>query len=509
MKTIKENKKIYRGFKYCRYKHIIEGNYRYAFCYQALIYNLCTGVDVKLVSSIGISDLFEISKAMFAKAFHTDAEDVYLFQFSDVIMALGNKKTFRAKSYIDEATFPLLSRIVMHIDMLDTLYNLENELPGMASLYFNNITSIYANRYGSESNAYAQMLLHIIGEVIVSFNVDLALKLLEQYKHLFNQALDKYPFQYVCHLLLAAKLFELQRYEENLEVLDSAQRLINKIDITPEQRIDYTYECGYARGQTLIRLGKYDILIHEFSYYISMMDSMHPLYSAFCLEIANGYFHGYNDYDQSEQWVRKGLDYYDRSLSEKDGSYYKLIQVRAIISFKKGNKAIAMKDATIALTGLKTLYGEQSDEYATLFTDLAFFSDDAHIWADFKRTLGKRIDTLPSRAQALIYNNMASSGKTVFYDFKEEPPNYKLLQECAEKAIHQSELAGDHSLLLRSKLTLLNCLVQQSELYSKNNAVINNLFDELNTYFSSQPYTYSELNQLYDFCKHHYAQYQR
>ena len=508
MKTLEENKKIYRGFKFCRYKYIIEGNYRYAFCFQALLYNLCTGVIAKLFSSTDISDLFRISKTIFAKAFNTDAENVFLFQFNDALSALGNEKALRVNENLEEVAFPLLSRMGLHIDMLDMLYDLENELPGKASLYLSNISSIYAKRYGSESKAFAQMLIHIIGEVIVNRDVDLALKLLEQYKRLFSETLDKYPFHFDCHLLLAAKLFELQLYKENLAVLDYARGLISKIDISPEQRINCTYGCEYARGLSFLRLGRYDDLIREFSYHIDIMDVMFPLYSAFCLEIANGYLHGYNDYIQSEQWVKKGLEYYERSSSEKDDSYYKLKQVYATINFKKGNKAIAMKDATIALAGYRTLYGEQSYEYAMLFTDLAFFSDDEHIWADFQRTLGQNLDSLPSRAQALIYNNMASLGKTVFSDYDEELPDYELLQRCAEKAIRQSELAGDLNLLLRSRLNYLNCLVQQPKRYSRNNAVIESLINEFDAYFSSQPYTNGELYQMFDFCRQHYAQYQ-
>lgn len=479
MKIPEELINEYIELKEFRYKCMSEENYRYAFCFQVLIYQLCSNLPLEYYDSIAVSDHYKISRLIYLKAFEKNDDKSFDILFDDILSALNSKKVktrLFKKKYINRAS---LYQLGVHIDIANSLYIIK---PAIATIYVKNILDIYEKYYGNNGHSYLKLAIHMIEEVLCDRDVDMAIMLYQKNNHFFQTVLKRYKFRYNMLIKVSQTLLKAQRYEEALNMYDEIKRSCTEIDATSQQCNDMEYACEYIRGIILFNMGKYDELISEFKKVIYTMQETNALYAAYCLEIANGYI-ALNEFRQARAWVKKGL-FICLKLEQYDDVYYKLERLNAYFKLKIGDKKGAIESIQLALDGIKKLYGKQNENYILCLCDLTLYVDDERASKKYWQELSNLSDLIEDPYyKAVILNNFVSKNVNMQNEYTVD---YKNLSLIAKKALDISNNIKNENIQILSRLNYTRCLIEQLDDRNELHKIITDNFNYLEKYYKNK-----------------------
>ncbi len=460
-----ELKERYLGFKerrdYCiRNHYFIE-----AFFCQIQIAEYFNSLPPELQSKEVEEEHQEISWLIF-KDFYKEADIIfYDYICNDISAALGYKTILGripAEEYV--ANF-----FCIHINIIKFLYQIQKE---EGRDYFEKLTKAYAMNYGSESNLYLRLCLHMIGEAIIFFDYSYAKVLLNQYCEQFYEKLFNYLYTYEFLIGCASRYIEESDFQ-------AADDIIIKIENMPKEMMSEENQNAIAVRSTWVRAklycfrGEFSLSEELCNILLETITVSHSVYPDICfIMVANNQKRG----KKYSEWVDKGLAACEELANKDTLTYYRLLSGRAALLYYKGAISSAIELARNVLAGMERVSGKESKAYIAALIDYFTYLDNEKAKTDFLADILVEIDNYNDPLLvAYIYNNLTVFG---FDLHGESTINVKALIPIAKKAVSAGDETTDERIKIVSRINLLRLKVRAANLTCKIEE-INELFNFL------------------------------
>lgn len=480
-------KNYYYRLKKVRYVYIIENNYRYAFCVQLLIYLICENNDIYCKKE-DIKDLYGISRNLLYKAMDREDEDTFKQIFNDISNALLEK------NILNNLASPDIFKIGINIDMASILYWTDFHY---AQRFVNNILKIYLDRYGIDRKEFHILLVHLLGEIVYSEDINLALKIYTQYSRKTKIILEQYQFLLEMQYKIFEKLIQLNRFDDAEIFLQDYYETGKKLK-NLNTDIETSYQ--YLKMNTLFKKGKFEQVISNYEKYTYDLQPSHILYPVFCLKLSDAYL-ALDQYDDASYWVDNALNTY-KVIPNDDDTFFRLLENKSFFTFLEGRYLDGIKKIKISLEGYKRMFGRQNENYVRALCKLFLYTPQTDIKEKYWLEIADLSHYLDITERAVLYNNLVSLNINLSNEYTND---YKRLSIIAKKAIELGDKTNLIHIHLLSRLNYLRCLVVQFDKYELYKEEINSIFKWIENYCMKKEKIHQNHEFLYCVCKLYYA----
>lgn len=442
-----------------------------AFYRQVQITEFYNSLSKKYQSEEDISDNYQIIKTLVEDCF--DNEDKFLVDllYCNVAIGLGHNLTLHDFPNEDY----LIKNFCVHIHIIRYFYWIQCPKCEIEK-YIDNLLFAYQDKYGSSSDEYLKLCLHLLFEgIAVAEDFEYAQSLFIQHLDRFVKYLNYYDFTYEVLLGFANAYLEISDYDNTNKIIKMSEKLSQKLaNFESRERCRLRYALLKARMLHL--QGLYSQSEEYCTYILESIKFSDPIFSELCCIMMANYMYSGKDFFE---WVKQGIDSCEFHNDTNSLTHYRLLSGLAYSEYLKGDTSNAIRYGKEVLDGIEKLHGKESNAYILAVLDYIRVLDNDKIKQSF---LDDIIDTIAETAfppiKAHFYNILSTLGyndlgKPIMNTFEEEA------ERMARNAILESDTSEIGSLKIASRINLLNQLIRQIDKYAKLEHEIEQLFDFL------------------------------